>query len=132
MIACGQLLPAGQNELVPEVAVSDVDEEQLWAAVAEPSRRRVLDVLVAYGQATPTAIARELPVTRQAVSKHLDVLLQVGMVTQRREGREVRYAVDPQRLAVAAQAMAAAADRWSARLRTIRRPADPDGRRDSS
>ena len=48
------------------------------AAVAEPGRRRVLDALVALGEATPTALAKDLPFTRQAVSKHLAVLLDAG------------------------------------------------------
>jgi DNA-binding transcriptional ArsR family regulator len=98
-----------------------MDDEQLWAAVAEPGRRRVLDALVALGEATPTALAQEVPFTRQAVSKHLAVLLEAGLVTQRRDGREVRYAVRPDRLAAAAQAMADAAARWDARLQALKR-----------
>jgi ArsR family transcriptional regulator, cadmium/lead-responsive transcriptional repressor len=104
--------------------MSEVGDEQLWAAVAEPGRRRLLDVLVAHGEATPTTLAKELPFTRQAVSKHLAVLLDAGVVVQRREGREVRYTVQPERLEAAAQAMTAAAARWNARLRVIKRIAE--------
>jgi DNA-binding transcriptional ArsR family regulator len=100
--------------------MTDPTDEPLWAAVAEPSRRRLLDVLVVHGEATPTALAKELPFTRQAVSKHLAVLLDAGVVTQRRDGREVRYTVQPERLEAAARAMAAAAARWDAGLRAIR------------
>jgi ArsR family transcriptional regulator, cadmium/lead-responsive transcriptional repressor len=95
-------------------------DERLWAAVTEPGRRRVLDLLVAHGEATPTTLARELPFTRQAVSKHLAVLLGAGVVTRRREGREVRYAVQPERLAAAARAMSDAAARWNSRPRAIK------------
>jgi DNA-binding transcriptional ArsR family regulator len=101
-----------------------MDDEQLWGAVAEPGRRRVLDALVALGEATPTALAREVPFTRQAVSKHLGVLLEAGVVSQRRDGREVRYTVRPDRLEAAARAMAAAAARWDARLQAIKRLAE--------
>src|SRR5262245_14382331 len=106
-------------------------DEQLWAAVAEPGRRQVLDLLVAHGEATPTALAKELPFTRQAVSKHLAVLLEAGVVVQRREGREVHFSVQAERLEAAAQAMAAAAARWNARLRAIKRIAE-EAHRDSS
>jgi DNA-binding transcriptional ArsR family regulator len=104
--------------------VTAVDDEQLWAAVAEPSRRRLIDLLVAHGEATPTTLAKELPFSRQAVSKHLAVLLDAGLVVQHREGREVRYTVQPDRLEAAAQAMSAAAARWDARLRAIKRIAE--------
>jgi DNA-binding transcriptional ArsR family regulator len=101
-----------------------VDDEQLWAAVAEPSRRRVLDVILAHGEATPTMLARELPFTRQAVSKHLVVLDRAGLVEARRRGREVLYIVEPARLAAAAQAMTRVASQWDLRLKAIKRIAE--------
>ena len=104
--------------------MTEVGDDQLWAAVAEPGRRRLLDALVAHGEATPTTLAKEVPFTRQAVSKHLAVLLDAGLVAQRREGREVRYTVQPERLAAAARAMTAAAARWDSRLRAIKRIAE--------
>lgn len=104
--------------------MTEMGDDQLWAAVAEPGRRRLLDVLVAHGEATPTTLAAELPYTRQAVSKHLAVLLAAGLVTQRREGREVRYTIQPDRLHAAASTIAAAANRWNARLQAIKRIAE--------
>jgi ArsR family transcriptional regulator, cadmium/lead-responsive transcriptional repressor len=104
--------------------VTDPQEDQLWAAVTEPGRRRLLDVLVAHGEATPTMLAKELPFTRQAVSKHLVVLVEAGLVAARREGREVRYTVRPDRLDAAAQALNAAASRWDRRLVAIKRLAE--------
>ena len=101
----------------------EVGDEQLWAAVAEPGRR-LLDVLVVHGEATPTTLAKELPFSRQVVSKHLAVLLDAGVVAQRRDGREVRYTVQPERLEAAARAMTSAAARWNARLRAIKRIAE--------
>jgi DNA-binding transcriptional ArsR family regulator len=95
-------------------------EEELWAAVGEPSRLRVLDALLDRGDATPTMLAQGLPLTRQAVTKHLVVLGRVGLVAGRRQGREVRYAVVPDRLEEAARAMSAVAAQWDRRLARIK------------
>ena len=69
--------------------------DELWAAVADPTRRRLLDVLLAHGEATATTLAGELPVTRQAVAKHLAVLDRAGLVEGHRRGREMRFTVHP-------------------------------------
>ena len=103
-------------------AVAEVDE--LWAAVGDPTRRRVLDVLLDRGEATATMVAGELPVTRQAVAKHLAVLDRAGLVEGRRRGREVRYAVRPERLDAAARSMAEVAAAWDTRLHAIKRIAE--------
>ena len=100
----------------------DVDE--LWTAVADPTRRRLLDVLLAQGEATATTLARELPVTRQAVAKHLAVLDRAGLVESGRRGREVRYVVRPQGLDLAARSMASVAARWDQRLMAIKEIAE--------
>ena len=110
-------------------------EDELWEAVADPSRRKVLDLILAHSQATPTALAAELPFTRQAVAKHLAVLARAGLVEGRRHGREVHYTVRLERLDAAAramthaaQAMAAAAARWDSRLDAIKRLAEASAR----
>ncbi len=100
------------------------DDEELWAAVGEPGRRRLLDVLLARGEASATTLAGELPFTRQAVAKHLAVLERAGLVEARRHGREVRYRVRPERLDAAAGQMATVAARWESRLRAIKRLAE--------
>lgn len=101
-----------------------IDEEQLLEAVADGSRRRVLDLLLTQGETTPTALAAELPFTRQAVTKHLAVLDRAGLVESVRRGREVRYSVRPEHLDVAVRAMAKVAARWDARLEAIKRVAE--------
>jgi DNA-binding transcriptional ArsR family regulator len=106
------------------VTVATAELDQLWSAVADPTRRRVLDVLLSQGTASATAVAGELPVTRQAVAKHLAVLDRAGLVEGRREGREVRYAVRPDRLDVAARSMAQVAADWDLRLAAIKRIAE--------
>jgi DNA-binding transcriptional ArsR family regulator len=103
-------------------AVAELDE--LWAAIGDPTRRRVVDVLLDRGEATATAMAGELPVTRQAVAKHLAVLDRAGLVQARRQGREVRYAIRPQRLDLATRSMAQVTAQWDARLSAIKRIAE--------
>lgn len=98
--------------------------DALWAAIGDPTRRRVVDVLLERGEATATALSQQLPVTRQAIAKHLTVLRRVGLVDDRREGREVIFAVRPQRLDEASQAMAAVAAGWDQRLDAIKRLAE--------
>jgi DNA-binding transcriptional ArsR family regulator len=98
--------------------------DALWAAVGDPTRRQLLDALLARGEATATALAAELPVTRQAVAKHLGVLDRAGLVDGRKEGREVIYAVRPERLDEVSRDMAAVASTWDKRLATIKRLAE--------
>ena len=100
------------------------EADELWAAVADPTRRRLLDALLARGDATATTLAGELPVTRQAIAKHLAVLDRAGLVEGRRQGREVRYAVRPERLDAAARWMARVAAQWDERLAAIKRLAE--------
>jgi ArsR family transcriptional regulator, cadmium/lead-responsive transcriptional repressor len=107
-------------------ATAEIDE--LWSAIADPTRRRVLDVLLDRGEATATTVAGELPVTRQAVAKHLAVLDRAGLVEGRRQGREVRYAIRPQRLDAATRSMAQVAAEWDARLAAIKRIAESAAR----
>jgi DNA-binding transcriptional ArsR family regulator len=106
------------------MATAVVEDDALWAAVADPTRRRVLDSLLEHGEATTTTLAAGLPVTRQAVAKHLTVLDRVGLVAGRRSGREVHYAVRPERLDDAAEAMARVAAQWDRRLVRIKRLAE--------
>jgi len=100
------------------------DDEQLWSAVGDPSRQRVLDLLVARGPATSTALAADLPFTRQAVAKHLAVLERAGLVESHRRGREVLHVVRPERLDEATRALARVAARWDRRLDAIKRLAE--------
>jgi DNA-binding transcriptional ArsR family regulator len=100
------------------------DDDDLWSAIADPSRRRVLDLLVRGGAASASALADQVVFTRQAVMKHLAVLEEAGLVTRSRQGREVRFAVDPPRLDEATRAMTQLADDWGRRLQSIKRLAE--------
>jgi len=106
------------------MAVAVAEDDSLWQALADPTRRSVLDALLERGAANATTLAEGLPVTRQAVAKHLAVLNRVGLVAGRRHGREVRYAVRPERLDAASEAMARVAAQWDRRLARIKRLAE--------
>ena len=94
------------------------------AALADPTRWRLLDTIAAHGGTTATVLAADLPVTRQAVVKHLGVLERVGLVSGRRAGREMRYSVRVERLDETARWMSETARRWDHRLAAIKRLAE--------
>ena len=100
--------------------------DQVFAALADPTRWRVLSLLAERGSGTATTLAGELPVSRVAVVKHLAVLDRAGLVESRRRGREVRYTVRPERLDATARWMAGLASEWDARLSAIKRMAEAD------
>ena len=103
---------------------SRVDPVELVAAVTEPTRRRLLDLLLERGESTPTALANGLPVTRQAISKHLAVLERAGLVEGERLGREVHYRVNVDRLDDATRSLNELASTWDRRLLRIKRIAE--------
>jgi DNA-binding transcriptional ArsR family regulator len=105
------------------VTVLAVDDA-LWSAVGDPTRRRLLDLLLAEGGGTATSLSEHLPVTRQAVAKHLGVLDRAGLVHGVTEGREKRYRVDDDQLARAVGQLEDVGRTWDARLRRIRRLAE--------
>jgi DNA-binding transcriptional ArsR family regulator len=98
--------------------------DDLWSAIGDPTRRRMLDLLLTDGVATATSLSEQLPVSRQAVSKHLGVLDRVGLVHVTPAGREMRYQVDDAQLARAVAQLAAVGATWDARLRRIKRIAE--------
>ena len=99
-------------------------DDELWSAIGDPSRRRVLDLLVSNGDVSASWLAGRVPFSRQAVAKHLDVLERAGLVSRRKQGREVLYRVEAGRLDEAARAMAELAARWDRRLAAIKRLAE--------
>ena len=103
----------------------DQDERaRLWAAIADPTRRQLIDILLDRGKATATGLATGLPITRQGVAKHLAVLEAAGLVERRRHGKEVAFVVRPERLDLASRWMANVATEWDSRLAHIKRLAE--------
>jgi ArsR family transcriptional regulator, cadmium/lead-responsive transcriptional repressor len=105
-------------------AVSDEVDDDLWSAIGDPTRRRLLDLLLVDGGGTATSLGQQLPVTRQAVAKHLGVLDRVGLVRATPAGRERRYRVDDAQLARAVEQLASVGSAWDARLQRIKRIAE--------
>ena len=97
-----------------------VINDDLWSAIGDPTRRRMLDLLLATGTATATSLSEQLPVTRQAVAKHLGVLDRVGLVQATPAGREKRYRVDEAQFGRAVAQLNAVGTTWDARLRRIK------------
>ncbi|MCX5054214.1 MULTISPECIES: ArsR/SmtB family transcription factor [unclassified Streptomyces] len=100
--------------------------EDVLVAVADPIRREILAALTREGGATPTSLAAGLPVTRQAVAKHLAVLDRAGLVRAHRSGREVRYEADLRPLKHATRWLDDLAAQWGNRLRAIKELAESD------
>jgi DNA-binding transcriptional ArsR family regulator len=101
-------------------ATIDEAPDAVFAALADPTRRRVLRLVAERGPATATLLERELPVSRQAIVKHLAVLNRAGLVTGRRTGQEVRYALVPEPLDDVADWIAEIGARWDERLARLR------------
>ena len=116
--------PAPERRAGTAGTASDTDE--VFVALADPTRRQLLAALAARGEASATILAVELPVSRQAVVKHLAVLERAGLVRGSRRGREVRYTVLPERLDATARWLASLAAEWDARLAAIKRLAEGD------
>jgi DNA-binding transcriptional ArsR family regulator len=99
-------------------------DDDLWSAVGDPTRRRMLDLLLTDGGGTATGLSQQLPVTRQAVAKHLGVLDRAGLVHVTQSGRERRYEVDEVQLARAVAQLSSVGATWDARLHRIKRIAE--------
>ena len=95
----------------------------VWAALGDPTRRMILEQVASGGGLTATQLASGLPITRQAVAKHLAVLQEAGLVDGRRAGRELRYVPTPAPLGEAIGWMTAVGARWDDRLAALERAA---------
>ena len=111
---------------------ASADTDALVAAATEPSRRRLLDLLLERGESTATALADSLPISRQAVSKHLVVLTRVGLVTGEKSGRELRYHLNVDRLDRASRSLGELAAAWDQRLVRIKQIAEKAARQPES
>ncbi len=104
--------------------MSVIVDDDLWSAVGDPTRRRMLDLLLVEGVGTATSLSEHLPVTRQAVTKHLVVLDRVGLVHATAAGRERQFRVDEAQLARAVAQLADVGATWDSRLQRIKRLAE--------
>jgi DNA-binding transcriptional ArsR family regulator len=105
----------------PDPTDGEAIAEQVFVALADPSRRSILAALAAAGPATATDLADRLPITRQAIAKHLALLAEVGLVTaEPGERRRVRYRLRSAPMQVAQQFLAALARDWDSRLDALK------------
>lgn len=106
---------------------------RVLSALADPTRRTVFELVVDRGPMTATALAGELPVSRQAIAKHLDLLADAGLVASTKVGRETRFTATPQPLDDATAWMTSIGAAWDRRLaalagRAAARTGQPKGR----
>jgi DNA-binding transcriptional ArsR family regulator len=94
--------------------------DELWSALGDPTRRRLVDLLLTEGPGTATSLSGRVPVTRQAVAKHLRVLERAALVAPYKEGREVRYVLNEAQLIHAAGQLASVGASWDLRLQRIK------------
>jgi DNA-binding transcriptional ArsR family regulator len=100
----------------------------VFTALGDPIRRRALERLSRGGTVTASALAAKLPISRQAVAKHLSALQEADLVTSDRVGRETRYTLRPEPLDDAARWIQTVSAEWDDRLEALRRSLERRGR----
>jgi DNA-binding transcriptional ArsR family regulator len=114
-------MPPDADSPDTEALDAEATAEQVFAALADPTRRAILAVLAESGPATATDLAGRLPITRQAIAKHLGLLAEAGLVTaEPGERRRVRYRLHSAPMQVAQQFLAALARDWDSRLGALK------------
>ena len=97
------------------MAIADDPAGTVFDALSDPMRRRLLTAIASH-PATATELAGELPISRQAVTKHLSILCSVGLLARERSGRDVRYQITPEPLSDAMRWMTDVGGKWDQRL----------------
>jgi DNA-binding transcriptional ArsR family regulator len=117
--------PGASEPAADAAAGREAVAEQVFAALADPSRRAILAALASAGPATATELAARLPITRQAIAKHLTLLAEAGLVTaEPGERRRVRYRLRSAPMQVAQQFLAALARDWDGPLGALKEHLD--------
>lgn len=105
----------------PTDAQQDERAGLVFTALSDPTRRKLVRLLVERDSVTASALTADLPMTRQAITKHLAGLAEAGLVDSRRSGRETHYVLTPEPLADAMAWMVSAGARWDTRLDRLER-----------
>ncbi len=100
------------------------DPQPLLAALADPTRRAVFERLNSKGPASASTLASELPISRQAIAKHLGTLDSVGLVDRSEQGRQVIYSARVAPLADVASWLESVGDEWDDRIERLRESFD--------
>ncbi|HSS32496.1 MAG TPA: metalloregulator ArsR/SmtB family transcription factor [Solirubrobacterales bacterium] len=99
----------------------DAGVDAVFGALADPTRRHLVEALAAHPGATATGLASSLPISRQAVAKHLKLLAEAGLVSSHRSGREALFELDTEPLAEAVAWIGAVGTEWDRNLAGLRR-----------
>ena len=99
--------------------MSSTLEDRVFAALADSRRREIMARLANEGNKTATELAQELPITRQGISKHLNILAEANLVSVQQTGRDKRYSVTPQSLAEAVTWLESITAVWDQRLQAL-------------
>jgi DNA-binding transcriptional ArsR family regulator len=108
---------------------SDDRAGAVFGALSDPTRRALLTAIATHPAATATELASQLPISRQAVLKHLNALSEAGLLDRTRTGREVRYQFTPGPLSDAVDWMTSVGAEWDERLALLRRQLGAPSRR---
>jgi DNA-binding transcriptional ArsR family regulator len=101
--------------------------DSVFGALADPTRRRVVETLARGGTVTASGLAEQLPITRQAVAKHLSAMRGADLVTSKKVGRETHYELRPKPLDDAVDWIQAVSAEWDGRLDALRRSVEKRG-----
>jgi DNA-binding transcriptional ArsR family regulator len=110
---------AARPSPLPDPADERVD--LVFGALADPTRRHLIELLAAEPGATATGLAATMPISRQAVAKHLKLLHEAGLVSSRRRGREALFELDPEPLGEAVAWIGSVGAEWDRSLDGLRR-----------
>ena len=99
--------------------MSTVTVDLVFTALSDATRRHILEVLAAEGAASASAIAQTMPISRQAIAKHLGILERAGLVTRVRQGKEILFAAQAHQLAATGRWMQRLAARWDPSLANV-------------
>ena len=105
----------------PGPSTRDAAEDAVFLALADPTRRHLIRRIVVEAPVTSTELASGLPISRQAVAKHLTLLRDAGLVSAERRGRERRYRLTPRPLTEVADWLRAVEAEWEGRLDSLER-----------
>jgi len=109
------------DQLSPLFGPLDERVDLVFGALADPTRRHLMELLAAEPGATATGLAATLPISRQAVAKHLKLLHEAGLVSSRRRGREALFELDPAPLGEAVAWIGSVGTEWDRSLAGLQR-----------
>ena len=87
--------------------------DKVFYALADPRRRQILNHISSQGPRSASTMAQELPISRQAIAKHMGILEAAGLVSQKKASKQILYCVEPQQLAATGRWLQRTANRWS-------------------